>query len=65
MTSIEYVVTWREWLGSEPYGKIEYQSRRKSFITRPEAKAYFVRMKKRHNGVEFRKVTNELLGESE
>lgn len=66
---IEYVVTWQEWLGVEAWGANLYELghifRKKSFTTRPEAKAYFVRMKKKYDRVQFKKITSDLLGESE
>jgi len=65
MKKIEYIVSWREWKGVEGCGKTEYYADSKTFTKRPEAKAHFVEMKLRHYRVKFRKVTDELLGESE
>lgn len=65
MKKIEYMVSWREWKGVEPCGKTEYYANSKTFTQMTEARAYFAEIKLRHYRVKFRKVTDELLGESE
>lgn len=62
---VKYLVTWKEWQGIEPCGKAEWLSRCKEFERRTEAKAFFIDIKRKHSYVKFRKVTDELLGESE
>lgn len=65
MKKVEYIVSWREWRGVEGCGKTEYQAGSRTFSKRTEAKAHFVEIKQRHYRVKFRKITDELLGESE
>lgn len=57
---VEYIVTWLQ------YTRFDHaNTEAKTFTNRAEAKSFFVQTKRHHYGVKFRKVTDELLGESD
>lgn len=54
---VEYIVSWRD--------KTDFASRSKTFTNKAKARKHYTSMKERHDRVTFRKVTNELLQESD
>jgi hypothetical protein len=64
-TVTDYLVSWQEWQGIEPCGKTDWAHRVERCAKLDKAMTLFADMKRQHSYVKLRRITNELLDQSD